>query len=745
MQFIKGSILKAGILFSTLICLFSTFNLLQAQCDDAISSFPHEQGFNSTSRPACWTELGVSGTASLAYTNASTNPITAPYEGSHFVVFPARTLAAGTELRLVSPKLATTSTSYLNVDFYWYTENNSAYTSLNEGVQVQYSVNGTSWTDIGPFIPRHDATLSGSPQWKNKIVSLPASAMNQPVVYIGFKFHSENGNNLSIDLVKFTSNACDQGTLTTWPLESNCSSSVNPAGTRTEIMVSDDREGLDYTYSTRVIGGTTPMGGNTGGGNGGGLSVGFVSNSADYRVTASLTGCPDLTGDISVNIPMVDTTTPYLEGDTLLCGQFPVLKLKNSEDGVKYQLFWNGSQTAPVVTGNGWHIDIGTAYSPGVYSVKACKEGSADIIFERFNIREHLPLPTVEGFNSYQLGCWTIDPISGTGSIFSQQFGSPYITAQEGSHYLLAFGNAAYQERLVSPKLSSLLNPVVNLEFYFYNQNISGFTNTTEGVQVQYSIDGTTWINAGPFIQRHDPSLPLNNSEWKKKTILFPPGAGGQGTLYIAFRATIAQSNSYIALDNLSFTNTLFPLPITVEYFKGKMNSGNADLEWKVNCEDANVTTVKFDIERSADGRRFETIHSFSESTNRCLQPFSYRDANPLPSKNYYRVRMTEMDGKFSFTPIVAVLNKESGFELVSVSPTLVQNTTTLHLSVAKNTKLEFNVHDAQGRIVHRSVKGINAGSQTISFSFGHLAAGTYQLTAYDESGEKQNIVFIKQ
>jgi len=75
---------------------------------------------------------------------------------------------------------------------------------LNEGVQVQYSFNGTDWTDAGAFIPRHDASLpAGAGQWKKKKVALPLITGTQDFYYVAFKFRSEYGDNCSLDSVWF--------------------------------------------------------------------------------------------------------------------------------------------------------------------------------------------------------------------------------------------------------------------------------------------------------------------------------------------------------------------------------------------------------------------------------------------------------------------------------------------------------------------------------------------------------------
>jgi len=168
------------------------------------TSLPVSEGFNSTSIPSCWTQQYVAGTYNIQYLASSTNPSTTPQEGADYVYWNAYNITAGNETRLVSAPITTTGINSVDVNFYWMNENSTSYNSgayLNEGVTVQYSTDGSSWNDV-QFFARYDATLaSGVAQWKLKNITLPAGAGNQAIVYIGFKFHSEFGDNCSMDNV----------------------------------------------------------------------------------------------------------------------------------------------------------------------------------------------------------------------------------------------------------------------------------------------------------------------------------------------------------------------------------------------------------------------------------------------------------------------------------------------------------------------------------------------------------------
>ena len=167
------------------------------------------EGFNTTTIPACWSTaiVAVQSASKISYLSTSTTPAASPFEGANFVRYNSTSNTgggAGSEERLVSLPLSSTGVSSVDVQFAWFNENSTSYNSgayLNEGVTVQYSLNGTTWTDV-QFFPRYDASVaSGTGQWKMKKVTLPAAAGNAAMFLVGFKFHSEYGNNCYLDKV----------------------------------------------------------------------------------------------------------------------------------------------------------------------------------------------------------------------------------------------------------------------------------------------------------------------------------------------------------------------------------------------------------------------------------------------------------------------------------------------------------------------------------------------------------------
>ncbi len=161
------------------------------------------EGFNTAGPntfPVCWTQQFVSGTSPLSFETTTNNPVTNPQEGTRFVSWNSFLYSSGNQTRLVSPRITTTGTASVNTMFYWF-HDNSAYTSATyatEGVQLQYSLDGTTWVNVGAQTTR---VLVGKNGWTVYDVTLPAPAGNAAQVYVGFLFTSRFGDNCSLDNV----------------------------------------------------------------------------------------------------------------------------------------------------------------------------------------------------------------------------------------------------------------------------------------------------------------------------------------------------------------------------------------------------------------------------------------------------------------------------------------------------------------------------------------------------------------
>ncbi len=162
------------------------------------ATLPYPQGFNSTTFPACWSQQYVTGTSDMQFVPNCTNPtILTPQDGADFVYWNSFSITSGNQTRLVSAPITTTGSAIVNARFYWY-HDNSAYTTAgyaDEGVVLQYSLDGVSWTSVQTI----NRLLTGVDGWTLYDIALPAGAGNAATMYVGFLFTSRLGDNCALD------------------------------------------------------------------------------------------------------------------------------------------------------------------------------------------------------------------------------------------------------------------------------------------------------------------------------------------------------------------------------------------------------------------------------------------------------------------------------------------------------------------------------------------------------------------
>ncbi len=195
-----------------------------------------------------------------------------------------------------------------------------------------------------------------------------------------------------------------------------------------------------------------------------------------------------------------------------------------------------------------------------------------------------------------------------------------------------------------------------------------------------------------------------------------------------------------------SLASTTFgfnPLPNNLNYLNGIKQGNNNVLNWKVTC--TNNPNATMSVQRSADGRNYNSITTVFADALRCQQPFDYTDNNAPAGLNYYRLKMVDANGKITYSAPIAILNKETGFDIVSLSPTLVNTKTELNVTAAQKTTMTVVITDIAGKQVQKMLYNLIAGSNKFTLNAAGLSAGTYQITGYTADGKSRTIRFVKQ
>jgi hypothetical protein len=169
-------------------------------------------------------------------------------------------------------------------------------------------------------------------------------------------------------------------------------------------------------------------------------------------------------------------------------------------------------------------------------------------------------------------------------------------------------------------------------------------------------------------------------------------------------------------------------LPVELTSFTASRQGNAVQLAWQTASEHNNRG---FALERRADGEnQFREIAFVNGTgTSSVAQHYLYQDEAAPASQLYYRLRQLDADGKFTYTPVVA-LAASTAAPTLSVAPIPAQDVLRVSLSGTAEQQIQLTLTNQQGRTVLRQ-RLVNETPLNVS----SLAPGLYLLRATDTAG----------
>ncbi len=171
-------------------------------------------------------------------------------------------------------------------------------------------------------------------------------------------------------------------------------------------------------------------------------------------------------------------------------------------------------------------------------------------------------------------------------------------------------------------------------------------------------------------------------------------------------------------------------LPLNLLSFGAYLQQRDALLQWETNNE---VNTQLFEIERSFDGINFSKAGQVNATGNSSRSNYGYTDVSLPQYPNYkglvfYRLKMKDRDGSFTYSKTIRLSNINTG--LLTVSPNPVKDQLTI--SGFKDNRLyDVSVRDISGKLLQKGrISFVNNRLDVSS-----LAAGIYILAVQTNEG----------
>lgn len=130
-------------------------------------------------------------------------------------------------------------------------------------------------------------------------------------------------------------------------------------------------------------------------------------------------------------------------------------------------------------------------------------------------------------------------------------------------------------------------------------------------------------------------------------------------------------------------------LPLAVELlsFSAEKQLGQARLFWEMGTS---LPSKSFELEHSRDGKSFETLTE--TATIPSVYHYQYLHTSPHLGRNYYRLKLQELDGRFAYSSVI-IMDWQQENETLQIFPNPVDDYLTLkspHSSVVYNIRI-FN------------------------------------------------------
>jgi hypothetical protein len=194
-------------------------------------------------------------------------------------------------------------------------------------------------------------------------------------------------------------------------------------------------------------------------------------------------------------------------------------------------------------------------------------------------------------------------------------------------------------------------------------------------------------------------------ADYTTARILKRPSAGGSWVLNGTAGTNAGTNNAPVVVRNgmsnfsqFAIGYTTGTLPLTLLSFTGAETNGGILLQWKTSNE---INTAFFDIEESSDGIDFNaagkvyaaSIYSFENN-------YRYQEKNVPNGIHYYRLKIVDKDGRFTYSPVIFITVKNK--KQLLVYPTVTNGS--FNISNAD----EIYLYNSAGSLIKRLHNGLN-------------------------------------
>jgi hypothetical protein len=196
------------------------------------------------------------------------------------------------------------------------------------------------------------------------------------------------------------------------------------------------------------------------------------------------------------------------------------------------------------------------------------------------------------------------------------------------------------------------------------------------------------------------------------------------------FELRVTDSRGFVSRDTLSVIVSS-TLPVRLLRFSAVKNNGKVNLKWVTTSE---VNSMDYVVEKRINGRDFTSIGRVASNNISDRQStYNFVDNDPGNGINYYRLKMIDHDGTFTYSNILSVEFKTYSQVFELEQAVLSAGSLKLNVSSSKQQLLNILAVDAAGRVVMKKQVQLQAGMYTLVNDIPAANTGIYYIKVFTD------------
>lgn len=301
--------------------------------------------------------------------------------------------------------------------------------------------------------------------------------------------------------------------------------------------------------------------------------------------------------------------------------------------------------------------------------------------------------------------------------------------------FVFPVGDNTYERTAAISNLS--VSSEINCHYFRPTQNTSNLQSPIVHIKSNeyWQIDKVSGGTAQVSLNWDHSKVPMDNELISDITVGHYNGtiwtdAGGTASGNVTTTGTVT-SNSVTTFSPFTIAYKAFPVPLKLVSFTGTRSSGVTLLQWVTENE---ASVDYFDVQRSYNAvSAFTTIGSVNARNAGSRELYDLTDHNQFQGIAYYRLRIIDKDGQFSYSKIIAIIEND-----ININGFIVLNPVHLAITIFNKTTeqgpFSYSLYTSGGQLMLKGVINIGVNGSAVLPLPSQVAKGIYVLELGNKS-----------